>query len=146
MLSLSLFQHCQLLSTSVLFFICWSISLPFSTNPHSWRVLNIHMHTNANILPCCLVQMVVAPVTSRGKQSTIIFPTAAAVMVGLICCCHQCNRHIIQSRLSSSTESFHNSKKHLEKISAVIEKKNNALHKDKNLKFYQTTVNGSKSL
>lgn len=121
MLSLSLFQHCQLLSTSVLFFIYSSISLPFSTNPHSWRVLNIHMRTNANILPCCLVQMVVAPVTSRGKQSTIIFPTA--VMVGLICCCHQCNRHIIQSLLSSSTESFHNSKKHLEKISAVIEKK-----------------------
>lgn len=140
MLSPSLFQHRQLLSTSVLFFIGCSISLPFSTNPHSRRVLNIHMHTDANILPCCLVQMVVAPVTSRGKQSTIIFPTAAAVMVALICCCHQCNRHIIQSLLSSSTESFHNSKEHLEKNISCDRKKNNALHKDKNLQFYQTTV------
>lgn len=145
MLSPSLFQHRQLLSTSVLFFVCCSISLPFSTNPHSQRVLNMHMHTDANILPCCLVQMVVAPVTSRGKQSTIVFPTAAAVMVALICCCHQCNRHIIQSLLSSSTESFHNSKEHLEKNISCDRKKTTLYIRIKICSFIRLQY-GSKSL
>lgn len=43
----------------------------------------------------CLVQMAVAPVSSRGKQS--------AVMVTCVCCCHARNKPYTQSPLSSST-------------------------------------------
>ncbi len=62
-----------------------------------------NMYTDTDMqISSCLVQMAVTLSTSRGKQSAIISPGAAAVMVAPVCCCHACNKRTIQSPLSSS--------------------------------------------
>lgn len=50
-------------------------------------------HAHGRIHSECLVRMGVALITSRGKQSAVRTPCAAAVLVALLCCCHACNKH-----------------------------------------------------
>lgn len=81
-------RHCFpiSISLSIWFVIFCSIANTCTSSAHP-------KHAHGRIHSECLVRMGVALITSRGKQSAVRTPCAAAVLVALLCCCHACNKH-----------------------------------------------------